>query len=411
MIEHTDVVVIGGGPGGSTCSTFLAMRGHKVVLLEKDYFPRFMIGESLLASLWDIWRRLGVEQKVEAAGYPIKRGVRFRIEDASGTFEYDVRADEFPDAWLKPYMFHVDRGHYDHLLLDHARENGVDARERSSVTDVIFEGERAVGVHYLDENGQEHEVRAQVVVDTTGRRTLLGMKLKRRYTNPKLRKVAYYTHWHGAGRRLNPDGSTMTDIHTTEGGWIWFIPLRNGVNSIGVVLDADWVQRSGRAPQELYDRAMAANACAVEWLAGATPAFKLKHIPAISYRADSFVGDGFVMVGDASMFIDPIFSAGVTFAMRGADFAASTISEALKAGDVSTAALKPYEDKIRQPLKTLEGIITNWYKIIETKERQHIFRFSASSPLLREQLVVILSGGYERSAFKELMDSLIAAPA
>jgi halogenation protein CepH len=408
--DTAEVVVMGGGPAGSTCATFLAQKGHRVVLLEKDRFPRFMIGEGLLPSTWDIWDRLGVRMPIEKTGYPLKRGVRFRIEDTTGTFEYDIRTDEFPEFFVKPYTFHVDRGHFDLMLLDNAREKGVDAREGCAVDDVIFEGERAVGVRYTDENGERREIRSQVVVDATGRRTLLGVKLKRRYANPELKKVSYYTHFEGAKRRLAEDGSVMTDIHTTEGGWIWFIPLRGDTLSVRVVLDASYVQKSDLGPQALFDKAIAGNAAAREWLAGAKQAFKLKHIPAISYLSDSFIGDGFLMIGDASMFIDPIFSAGVSFAMRGADFAATAISEALARGDVSAAAFKPYEDKIRRPITKLGKVISNWYKIVETKERQHVFRFSMASPLLRKQLVVILSGGYDFDEFRELMDTLGTEP-
>lgn len=412
-IEQAEVVVMGGGPAGSCCATFLAQKGHRVVLLEKERFPRFMIGEGLLPSTWDLWERLGVRGKVEDLGYPIKRGVRFRIEDAEGTFEYDIRADEFPDAWFRPYTYHVDRAHFDQMLLDNARDKGVDAREGCAVDDVIFDGDRAVGARYTDAGGQRRAIHAPVVVDATGRRTLLGTKLKRRYANPELRKVSYYTHFEGAGRRLNGDGSVMTDIHTTEGGWIWFIPLRGDTISVGVVLDASYVQQSNLGPQALYDRAMASSVGAKAWLAGATQAFKLKHVPAISYLADSFVGDGFLMVGDASMFIDPIFSAGVSFAMRGAAHAADAISAGLARGDASAAAFQPYEDQLRKPLTKLTRVITNWYQIIASKERRHVFRFSSQSPLLRRQLVVILSGGYDKEEFAELMDAIdpdIAAP-
>jgi len=404
--DSADVVVMGGGPAGSTCATLLAQRGHEVVLLEKDRFPRFMIGEGLLPSTWDIWERLGVRPPIEATGYPLKRGVRFVIEDTTGTFEYDIRTDEFPECFVKPYTFHVDRGHFDLMLLDNARDKGVDAREGCAVDDVIFEGDRAVGVRFTDENGERREIRSRVVVDATGRRTLLAMKLGRRYANPELKKVSYYTHFEGAKRRVAADGSVMTDIHTTEGGWIWFIPLRGDVLSVGVVLDASYVQKSDLGPQALFDRAIAANRAGRDWLAGAKQGFKLKHVPAISYLSDSFVGDGFVMIGDASMFIDPIFSAGVSFAMRGADHAAAAISAGLARDDVSAAALRPYEEKIRRPLSKLGKVISNWYKIVETKERQHVFRFSMASPLLRKQLVIILSGGYDHDEFRELMDTL-----
>ena len=128
----TDVVVMGGGPGGSTCATLLAIKGHRVVLLEKDRFPRFMIGEGLLPSTSDIWDRLGVVSAIESAGYPVKRGVRFRIEDTTGASEYDIRTDEFPNFFVKPYSYHVDRAHFDQLLLDNARNKGVDATSEAS---------------------------------------------------------------------------------------------------------------------------------------------------------------------------------------------------------------------------------------------------------------------------------------
>jgi halogenation protein CepH len=413
VTEQTEVVVMGGGPGGSTCATMLRKKGHDVVLLEREAFPRFMIGESLLPAAWDLWRKLGVTERIEDVSYPVKRGVLFRIEHEGGGFdEWEIRTDEFPQYFIHPFTFHVDRAHFDTILIENAREKGVDVRMECNVDDVIFEGTRAVGVHYTDSSGQKREIRAKAIVDATGRRTVLGHKLARRYADPKLKKVSYFTHYEGAGRRLAEDGSTMTDIHSTDGGWIWYIPLRDGVASVGIVLDAAYVQSASGGPKELYERALAKDEIITKWIEGAHQAFPLKHIPSISYMSDSFVGDGFIMVGDAAMFIDPIFSAGVTLAMRSADFAADLVSDGLKKGDVSEAALKPYEAKFRAPLGKMYRIITNWYELMASKERNNLFSRSKRAPLLRERLVVLLSGGYDKVDMDALLtDGQVPGPA
>lgn len=404
-MESTEVIVVGGGPAGSTCAALLAMRGRKVVLLDKEQFPRFVIGESLLAAAWEVWTELGMAEKIEQVGYPVKRGVLFRIEHENGWDDFPILTAEFPEYFIKPYTFHVDRVHYDKMMLDNAREKGVDVRLGCNVTDVIFEGSRAVGVHYTDENGEKKELRCTMLVDATGRRTVLGHKLARRYVNPQLKKVSYYTHFKGAGRRRAEDGSTMTDIHSTDGGWIWYIPLRDDVVSVGVVLDAEYVQKNEGGPKDFFERALARDPQIKEWLEGSTQHMELKHVPSISYLNDNFVGDGFLMLGDASLFIDPIFSAGVQFCMRGGWMAADVITKAFASGDFSEAALKPYELEIRKPMAKMYNIITNWYEIMRTKDRNNLFARSMRAPLLRQQLVIILSGGYDRADLEQLMEA------
>ncbi len=388
-----DVVVVGGGPAGSACATFLAQRGHSVLLLEKEPETVFKVGESMLPALWEYWQRLGVTERIENAGFPIKRGVYFKIPPAEN---YLLRTDEFPQYFIRPYTYHVDRVTYDRLLLDNAREKGVEVEMGAPVTEVLFEGARATGVVYQSRTGERKTARCRVLVDATGRSTLLASRLNRRYPHPKLRKVAFFTHFAKAGRRLNEDGSTLTDIHAAEGGWLWIIPLRGDLTSIGAVLDADYVKRRGETPEQLFQAALKADSDVTGWLEGAEQVMDLQRISSISYLSDDFVGDGFVMIGDASLFIDPIFSAGVTLAMRAADFAAEAISEALASGDTSAAAFKPYEERIRRPIAKITRMIVNWYGIMERKDRGNIFEWSRKAPLLRERLIVLLSGGYDK---------------
>ncbi len=396
MSDRTyDVVVMGGGPAGSSCAAFLCMKGHSVLLLEKETFPRFMIGESLLPAIWELWAKLGVIEKLESVGYPVKRGVLFHLEKENS--DYAFRTDEYPELFDRPYAYHVDRASYDQIMLDNARDKGAAVLEGCTVHEVVFEGERAVGVRYRDEAGEEHEATASVVVDATGRSSFLSRKLKRRYANKDLMKVSYYTHFEGAGRRTAEDGSTMTDIHTTDGGWIWCIPLAGDVSSVGVVLDATYVQANEGNPQSFLDRAIESCELVSSWLEGATQSLPVKNVASISYLNDNFVGDGFLMVGDAAMFIDPVFSAGVTLATRGADLAADVISDALHSGDTTAAALKPFEEKLRHPVGNMTKIILNWYEVLQKQNRDHIFQMSQESPVLRERLVVLLSGGYEKA--------------
>lgn len=397
MNNTADVIVVGAGPAGSSSAILLRQRGYRVIVLEREVFPRFVVGESLLPAAWDMWEKLGVRERIERTNYPVKRGVLFRIEDKQETSEFLIRTDEYPEYFTRPYTYHVDRAHFDHSLLDRAVEVGADVRQGWEVDDVLFEGSRATGVRAVDPEGKRHELSARFIIDASGRRTLLATRLGRRYKNPDLLKVAYYTHFQGGGARRSDDGSTVTDIHSTEGGWIWYIPLRDDTVSVGVVLDASYVQKHKTGPQALFDRALGGDELIRGWLDGAEQKFELKKISSISYLADSFVGDGFLLVGDAAMFIDPIFSAGVMLAMRSADYAVEVIAPALESGDVSSSALASYEERIRKPIEKMQSIILNWYRIMEQKNRNHIFRLSQTAPLLREQLVVLLSGGYEKA--------------
>jgi FAD-dependent halogenase len=392
-VREYEVVVVGGGPAGSACATFLSQRGHSVLLLDKELETKFKVGESLLPALWEYWLELGVTERLEKAGFPIKAGVYFRLAENS---EFLLRADEYPQYFIKPWTYHVDRLTYDRILLENAREKGVTLELGANVKEVLFEGERATGVAYETPAGERRTVRCQVVVDATGRATLLAGKLGRRYPNPRLKKVAFYTHFRKAARRINEDGSTATDIHATDGGWIWCIPLREDVTSVGTVFDGAWVKESGKTPEQLYETAVRGDKQISEWLAGAEQVMDLHRIPSISYLSDDFVGDGFLMIGDASLFIDPIFSAGVTIAMRGADFAARAISEGLKKGDTSAGAFRDYEAKIRVPIMKITRMIENWYEIMKRKDRGNVFEWSRSQPILRERLIVLFSGGYDK---------------
>ena len=407
MTEQSyDVIVVGGGPGGTSTATVLAQKGRRVLLLEKEHFPRFHVGESLLPAAWEIWDRLGVTAALEQAGFSVKQGANFGMFHSNT--DIILLTGEFPDYFQRPYTFHVERARFDKILLDHARNVGVEVREGWSVSDVLLENQKAIGV-LAGPNGEPHSpIHASVVVDATGRSCLIARKLGWRKPDPKLNKVSLFTHFKDAYRRRNSDprfeDSTMTDIHTIDGGWIWYIPLSNDVVSVGAVVDAKWAPDI-KGPQQRFDAAIAACPKLADWLRDAKQTMEMHTISNISYLNDHFVGDGFVLVGDASMFIDPIFSAGVTLAMRGGVYAGDAIHNALEAGDVSAQGLKGYEDAIRVPMSRIFQMIYNWYSILEKKDPDNVFSRAQKIPLLRERLIVLLSGGYDRVDMDFIFDS------
>jgi FAD-dependent halogenase len=396
--EQFDVVVAGGGPAGASAATILAKAGHRVLVLEKERFPRFHVGESLLPAGWELWDRLGVTAAIEHGGFVVKQGANFGMFNQPE--QVQLLTAEYPEYFQRPYAYHVERAKFDELLLNNAASSGAEVRQEWTVADVIMKGEQAVGVMAGPNGEPPREIRARVVVDATGRNCLLSRKLGWRKPDPDLNKISHYAHFVGAQRTVNNDpvfpDSVMTDIHTIDGGWIWYIPLSNDIVSVGVVLDAKFAGHL-KGPQARFDYAVANCPLVSQWMAGSRQTTEMHTISNISYLNDSFVGDGFVMIGDASMFVDPVFSAGVTIAIRGGIFAADSIHEALKHNDVRAERLRPYEDKIRVPMGRIFKMIRNWYGILEKKDgANNIFTRSRRVPLLRERLIVLLSGGYDK---------------
>ncbi len=394
--ERFDVVVVGGGPGGASTAAALARKGRRVLLLERARFPRFCTGESLVAGLWDVFDDLGVTAEIEAANFMIKAGVRFVF---SGN-ELVIRPSEFPEYFPRGYTLHVDRARFDNILLEHAAKCGVDCRQEWTVHDVLFEKGRAVGV-LAGPNGEEPAaIDCSIVVDASGRNCMIARKLGWRRPDPKLNRVSYFTHYEGAYFSDNYGGPnrTVLDVHTmADGGWTWYIPLAKGVTSVGVVLGMDQVRSLRlKSAQERFDAAIKGTPEIFGWLKSAKQIMPMQTISNISYLNDSFVGDGFVLVGDAAMFLDPIFSAGVFVAARGGIFAARAIDSALEAGDVSAQMLRPYERAIRYPMEKMFKMIYNWYDLLAQPGGDNIFRRALAAPLLRERLVVLWSGGYDR---------------
>ncbi|WP_150048912.1 MULTISPECIES: NAD(P)/FAD-dependent oxidoreductase [Methylomonas] len=411
--EYFNAVVIGGGPAGSSAAILLAQAGLRVVLFERERFPRFQIGESMLPAAWEIWRRLGVTEKIEAEGFTVKQGIHFGMFNQKP--EVLLLTAEYPDYFERPYTYHVERARYDQILLEHAASCGVEVRREWSVTQVLFDGDAAIGVTAGPIGGEARPIHAPVVIDASGRESLIARRFGWRRPLPELNKISHFAHFNGGFRR-NPhdfvsfgavmEGSVTTDIHSIDGGWLWYIPLRNNVVSVGAVLDARYAKRLGETAQQRLRAAIDGCDCIRLWLEHAEQAMDVKTISAIGYTTERFHGDGFVLVGDASMFVDPVFSAGVTLAMRSGVYAAETILEGVAAGgDFGAARLQRYEQRIREPMERIFKMIYNWYRILEQQDANNIIVRSRNSPMLRERFIVLLSGGYDKVSMEQILEA------
>ena len=335
-----DVVVIGGGPGGSTTATMLARKGWQVLLLEREHFPRHHIGESLLPASMPVLEELGVLPAVQAAGFLRKWGATM----VWGT-------DKTPWSWYfretnqrYPHAYQVWRPHFDQLLLDNSRAHGVDVREGYQVTDVLFADNRAVGVQYTTD-GTEGVVRARFVVDASGQGALLGHKLQLRRWDAFFQNLAIYAYFTGARRLPTPDDSNIF-IESYPHGWFWHIPLHTGWTSVGAVVDSRLGQEGLRhsGPRPFLFEQIAHAPTTTQMLQEATLVSGPFVLKDWSYISAEVVGDGYILVGDAACFVDPLFSSGVHLALMAGILAAAYVTTALKDPGMRQAAGHVYKE-------------------------------------------------------------------
>jgi flavin-dependent dehydrogenase len=423
MPESFDCIVVGGGPAGSTAAALVAEAGFSTLLLEREKMPRFHVGESLMPETYWTFQRLGVLDKLKASACPKKYSVQF-VNDRGKTsqpfyfHQHDPR--ECSQTWQ------VLRSEFDKMLFDNAAEKGADCRDGVRVLDVLFEpaastshlpdgtsdsdgGQKAVGIKIQSSGGEPQEIGARVVIDATGQQSLIATRLGIRRENPDLRKSAIWTYFRGVRRDPGVDEGATIIMHTdARESWFWYIPLANDVTSLGVVGDTDYLLRGRGKPADIFNEELAKCPSLLDRMRNAVRTDDEVHVAReFSYKSERPAGEGWVLVGDALGFVDPIYSSGVFFALKSGELAADCVIAGLRAGDTSAEQLGGWAADFDKGVELVRKLVAAFYT------REFSFgRFIKSHPEHTGNLVDLLIGRIFYPAAGDIfkaMDPMLAA--
>ena len=359
MGDFFDVVIVGGGPAGSTAGTLLAKHGWNVAIFEREKFPRFKIGESLLPGSLRTFERMGVKEKIDRADVIVKYGGK--IISACGT-----RSNRFLfcDAFRCKYptAYQVERSMFDQLLLDHAAEMGCRVSQGTNVTNPAFDQD---GVTVR--TGHK-TIRARFLIDCSGRNSLVGSRIRLRQNYPHLRKFSLFAHFEGVDREPGIDG-TLTQMIRGKDRWIWIIPITAKKTSIGIVLDAQTFKRMRLEPEEAFNRILQENPKVIEQMSKARRVTEVHATGDFSFRSKRFTGARWVLAGDAAGFIDPVWSSGVFIATLSGEKAADMLDRVLRQPARRAAEFNRYERQVGRVMDLYLKFVTSWY----TQEFAEVF--------------------------------------
>ena len=357
--DSYDVVVMGGGPGGSAAAALVAEAGYSVLLVEREAVPRFHVGESLMPESFWSFERLGVLDKMRDSNFVKKLSVQFVSHSGKESnpffFEkHDPR--ECSQTWQ------VERSAFDQMLFDNAAEKGACCRDKTRVTNVLFDDGRATGVELGLEDGSTQQVKAKVVVDATGLSAILANHLNLKQEYEHLKKIAVWTYFKNAEREPGPHGGATIILHTKlKDSWFWFIPLRDNITSVGVVGNRDYMLDGRSTPQNTFAEELELCGAMQRRLASAEQVEKHRIAREFSYKTSRQSGDGWVLVGDAFGFIDPIYSSGVYFALKSGELAADAIVEGLQNNDLSAAQLGKWISDYSSGTQWIHKLVEAYY--------------------------------------------------
>ena len=394
-----DCVIIGGGPAGATAATLLADFGHRVLVLEKARFPRHHIGESLMPQTYFTFKRLGVLDRLRASAYPRKESVQF--VSASGKQSQPFYfTDRDPGEWSTTWQ--VRRDDFDKMMLDNARAHGAEVREGVAVKQVLFEGDRAVGVRVVEGDSAE-DIAAKVVVDASGQSAILGKQLDLRYPDARLSGASIYAYFTGTRRDEGRNAGATIIIHTADRkGWFWYIPLPDDVASVGLVApSASLFSGRGADPLATLREELAACPGMAGRMAGAKCVSKAYVTSDFSYRSRKMAGDGWVLIGDAFGFLDPIYSSGVMLALKSGECAADAIHAGLESGDLSGKQLGTFGPGLVAGMDLIRQLVYAFY----TKEFSFA-EFNRRHPEYHDHLVRILIGDVFNDEVGEMFEAM-----
>ncbi len=381
-VESVDVVVVGGGPAGSTVSTYLARRGYRVMVLEKDAHPRFHIGESLLPCNMPILEDIGVMDQLKEMGV-VKLGADFSMptDETWRTYYFCRALNKTP-----PHAYEVKRSEFDEMLFRNATKHGVDTREHVKVTHVEWTDDRRCRVKAKGPDGAL-DVEARYFVDATGRDTLLSKKFGLKKKNPNHGSAAIFGHFKGVQRRPGADQGNIS-IYWFDHGWMWFIPLKDDVMSIGAVCWPEYLKTRTGTTEEFLWQTLRSVPKAHERMKGAELLSEVRATGNYSYTSERMTGRGWIMVGDAFAFIDPVFSSGVYLAMNSGKVGAEVVDRILKSPASETQIHEEYERRIRKGIGTFSFFIYRF----TTPAMRWIFQNPRNVYRLEEGVISMLAG-------------------
>jgi FAD-dependent halogenase len=387
MSEEFDLIVVGGGPAGSTVASFVAMQGHKVLVLERERFPRHQIGESLLpVTIHGISVMLGVSEELKNANFPYKRGGTFRWGKSQEPWTFEFKTSPFLDE-PTGYALQVRRAEFDNILLNNSRRKGAEVREQCAVKEVITENDRVVGVIYTDAEGNTHTVRAKYVADASGHQSRIHEEVGKRIYSKFFQNIALYAYYDN-GKRMPAPYQGNTVCIAFEHGWFWYIPLSEKMTSVGAVIareHADKIKDMG------HDNAFKffLDACPMmqDFLSEATrtteaPYDVIRLRKDYSYSNSRFWKPGLVLLGDAACFIDPVFSSGVHFATYSGLIAARSINTCLANNIDEERCFSEYEMRYRREFGAFYEFLISFY---DTGQETDSYFWSARNVLNTEE--------------------------
>lgn len=358
-----DVIIVGGGPAGSAIGSYLSKAGIQNVILEKANHPRPHVGESMVTSSTRVFKELDFLKVLEAEGFVHKYGASWHAPNGT---EFAIEFGEFPQEGIEQdYTYHVDRSKLDMLLLKHAESLGSKVYQGVHVSKVLFEGDRAVGVR-AQIAGQEVDIPARMVVDATGRNTLIGNQLKLKVKDPIFNQYAVHAWFENVHRGDVERSEDFIHIYflPIERGWVWQIPITNEITSMGVVADRNVFRDFSKDPEGFFWAHVNSNPDLARAMAPARQLNEFKSEGDYSYSLSKFVGNSYLCIGDAARFVDPIFSSGVSVALYSAKYASERIVMAFETGDFSEQMLAPYETKVRGGVGVWYEFIRLYYKLL-----------------------------------------------
>jgi len=357
--DNFEVIVIGAGPAGSSAASVLQEHGHRVLVLEREKFPRYHIGESLLPFTFHPLERLGLIDKMRQSAFVKKYSVQFVSPSgkASQPFYFSTRYEQnLAQTWQ------VLRSEFDQMLMENARGKGATVVEETTVTNLLKEGERVVGVRAQHKDGTIAEYHAPITLDCSGKESFAAVRNNWRMKDPMLNKVAVWTYYKGARRDPGIDAGATTVAYVPEKGWFWYIPQHNDMISVGVVAEGKYLTRDGvRQPEQIFKREIAQNLWIKDHLACGqqTGAYFLTN--EYSFHSKHCAMEGMLLVGDAFCFLDPVFSSGAMFALKSGVLAADAVHEALAAHDFTPGRFAEYGRLLREGVENMRKLVYAFY--------------------------------------------------